>query len=132
MTGTHRQKVLWLQALPAGSVNVGMDSAEASFRRTLGATILELRVGARIRSQAALADALHEAGVESISEATVRRWEQGTGTPDAWEINRLCAVLGCVPDDLVLPQPVTDRELQLLRRAGRQIHRTLDRERGAS
>ena len=130
MTGTYLQKSLWLTALPGGSVILGMQTPETEFRRTLGATILELRVRAGIPSQAALAAALIEQGVQSCSEATVRRWERGTHSPDAWEINRLCALFGVEPVELIRPQPMTDREREVLRRAGRQIHRTLRQERG--
>jgi DNA-binding transcriptional regulator YiaG len=126
---TYRQKQLWLQALPAGSVSPVMDTAESKFKRTLGATILELRVDHGIRSQAALATELSTRGA-AVSEATVRRWEQGTHAPNAWEVNRLCDLFGVEPADLVRPADLTEREIQLLRRAGRQIHRTIDRERG--
>lgn len=132
VTGTYRQKVLWLTPLVSDSVSRAMDSEESQFKRTLGATILALRVGAGIRSQAALAAKLQEAGVESVSEATIRRWEQGTHAPDAWEINRLCALFGIEPSELVHPEPMTDREREVLRRAARQVHRTLGREREVS
>lgn len=126
MSATYRQKVLWLTPLPGGSVSDGMDSEESRFKRTLGATILELRVRAGIRSQAVLAERL------GVSESTVARWEKGGGCPDAWEINRLCGLFGCEPADLIRPAEMTDRERELLRRAGRQVHRSLDQERGAS
>jgi len=122
----YRQKVLWLTSLPGGSVSIGMDSEESQFRRTLGATILELRARNSIPSQAALAKLV------GVSEATVRRWEAGDGVPDAWEVNQLCKHLGCEPDDLIRPEAMTERERELLRRAARQVHRTLDQERGAS
>lgn len=102
-----------------------MDSAEATFKRTLGATILELRARASITSQAALAKAV------GVSEATVRRWEQGTHAPDAWEVSQLCRLFGVEPHELIRPEPMTDRERELLRRAARQVHRTIDREREA-
>ena len=124
---TYRQKSLWLTALPGGSVNPAMDSEESQFKRTLGATILELRVRNEIPSQKALAKLV------GVSEATVRRWEQGTACPDAWEVNRLCHHFGIEPDELIRPQKMTDRERELLRRLGRQLHRSvLDQERGAS
>ncbi|MFZ0324722.1 MAG: helix-turn-helix domain-containing protein [Actinomycetes bacterium] len=126
VVATYRQKVLWLTPLPGGSVNAVMDSEESRFKRTLGATILELRAHAAIPSQRALAKLV------GVSEATVRRWEAGDGCPDAWEVNRLCVVLGCEPDDLIRPAEMTERERELLRRSARQVHRTLDRERGAS
>lgn len=132
MSETYRQKVLWLTPLMGGSVSRAMDSEESQYKRTLGATILALRVGMGIRSQQALADKLEEAGVESVSEATARRWEQGTHAPDAWEVNRLCALFGVEPDELIHPEPMTDRERELLRRTARQVHRTIDREREVS
>lgn len=98
-----------------------MDSEESHFRRTLGATILELRVSHGVGSQAALAKLV------GVSEATVRRWEAGDGCPDAWEVNQLCRHLDAEPDELIRPTPVTDRERELLRRAARQVHRTVDR-----
>lgn len=93
MVEGYRQKVLWLTPLQGGSVIRGMESEESQFKRTLGATILALRVGAGIRSQAALAVRLVESGVESLSEATVRRWEQGTSAPDAWEVQPVVRAL---------------------------------------
>jgi transcriptional regulator with XRE-family HTH domain len=108
-----------------------MEAAESTFKRTLGATILELRVANGISSQGALAARLREMGV-AASEATVRRWEKGTHSPDAWELNRLCALFGVEPADLIHPAPMTDREVQVLRRAARQVHRTIDRAREAS
>lgn len=124
MPVTYRQKVLWLTPLVGGSVSLGMDSEESQFKRTLGATILELRARNSIPSQAALARLV------GVSEATVRRWEAGRQCPDAWEVNRLCAVLGAEPSDLIRPEPMTDRERELTARVARQVHRTLDRERG--
>lgn len=132
MPATYRQKVLWMTPLMGGTVSRGMDSEESQFKRTLGGQILAMRVDAGIRSQGALAAKLVKTGVESLSEATVRRWEKGTHAPDAWEINRLCALFGVEPDVLIHPEPMTERERALTRRAARQVHRTIDRERGVS
>lgn len=126
LIGTYRQKVLWLTPLVSDSVSRGMDSDESQFKRTLGATILEFRVGHGLRSQKALALAV------GVSEATVRRWEKGSHAPDAWEINRMCALFGIEPSELIQPEPMTDREREVLRRAARQVHRTLDQDDGAS
>lgn len=126
MASTYRQFSVWLPPTMADTVSPAMDSEESRFKRTLGATILEQRVHHGIPSQGALAKLV------GVSEATVRRWEQGTHAPDAWEIRRLCEVFDLQPADLIRPADMTDREIALLRRAGRQIHRTIDRERGAS
>lgn len=105
-----------------------VETAETTFKRTLGATILELRAAAGL-TQLTLSQVLTEAGA-AVSEAKVRRWEAGDHTPDAWEINRLASVLEVDPDQLVHPRELTDREIQLLRRVSRQARRTIDRERG--
>jgi hypothetical protein len=102
-----------------------MESAYTEFARTLGATIIELRLAAGYTSQAALADALKRRGV-ATSEGTVRRWEAGGGVPDAWEIHELCALLGAEPADLIRPDGLTEREIQVLRRARKAARRGLD------
>jgi DNA-binding transcriptional regulator YiaG len=127
---TYRQKSLWLQALPAATVAGVVDSAETTFKRTLGATILSLRVEHGTGSQADLATALNELGV-AVSEAKVRRWEQGTNAPDAWEVSRLCALFGVEPEELIRPDDLTEREIQLYRRVGRQTARTIHQQREA-
>lgn len=96
----------------------------------LGATILALRVergpAVEVYTQGDLGLAI------GVSGATVLRWENGEGAPpDAWEIKRLCEVFGCEPSELIRPEPMSGRERELLRRAGRQLRRTIDRERGA-
>lgn len=128
--GTYRQKSLWLQALPAATFGAVTDSAETTFKRTLGATILSLRVDHGIGSQADLAAELTKLGA-AVSEAKVRRWEAGDHAPDAWEISRLCVLLGIEAVELIQPEALTERELQLYRRAGRQVARTIRRARQA-
>lgn len=128
VTGTYRQKSLWLQALPAATVAGVVESAETTFKRTLGATILSLRVDHGTGSQADLAAELTRLGA-AVSEAKVRRWEAGDHAPDAWEISRLCALFGVESAELIQPDALTDREIQLYRRAGRQVARTIRRER---
>lgn len=128
-TETYRQKSLWLQALPSPTVG-GMESAETTFKRTLGATILSLRIDHATGSQADLARELTALGA-AVSEAKVRRWEAGDHAPDAWEISRLCVLFGVDPAELIQPEALTERERQLYRRAGRQIVRTIRQEREA-
>lgn len=126
---TYRQKSLWLQTLPAPTVGTMVESAETTFKRTLGATILTLRIDHAIGSQADLASELTKLGA-AVSEAKVRRWEAGDHAPDAWEISRLCVLFGVEPAELIQPEELTERERQLYRRAGRQVARTIRRERG--
>ena len=128
--GTYRQKSLWLQALPAATVGAVTDSAETTFKRTLGATILSLRVDHGVGSQADLATELTKLGA-AVSEAKVRRWEAGDHAPDAWEVSRLCVLLEIDAAELIQPDQLTEREIQLYRRAGRQVARTIRREREA-
>src|SRR3990172_2400820 len=56
-----------------------------------------------------------------VSETTAARWERGERLPDAWELRELCRVLDVEPSDLLSPEPMTDREVLLARRAGRAI-----------
>ncbi len=127
--GTYRQKSLWLQMLPAPTVGAVVESAETTFKRTLGGTILALRVDHAIGSQADLATELTKLGA-AVSEAKVRRWEAGDHAPDAWEISRLCALFGVEPSELIHPEELTDRERALYRRAARQVGRSIRRQRG--
>lgn len=125
---SYRQKSLWLQALPAATVGPMVESAETTFKRTLGGTILALRIDQSIGSQADLARELTKLGA-AVSEAKVRRWEAGTHAPDAWEISRLCDLFGVEPADLIRPEELSERERQLYRRVGRQVAKTIRRER---
>jgi transcriptional regulator with XRE-family HTH domain len=62
-----------------------------------------------------------------VSEATVQRWEAGKAPPpDGWEIRRLCEEFGLEPDELIFPREVTAIERQLMRRAAKQIRRSID------
>lgn len=130
MTSPYRQKSLWLQAVPAATVGAMVESAEMTFKRTLGATILALRVEHEIGSQADLAAELTKLGA-AVSEAKIRRWESGDHAPDAWEISRLCVLFDVEPSDLIQPAAMTERERQLYRRVARQAGRTIRRQRGA-
>jgi transcriptional regulator with XRE-family HTH domain len=129
--GTYRQKSLWLQSIPPASVASVDDSAAATFKRTLGATILALRVDNNVGSQADLAQELTERGAP-VHESTIRRWENGGSAPDAWELSRLCEVFGVEPADLLRPEELSDREIRLYRRASRQVRRSIDRQREVS
>lgn len=111
-----------------GSVSPVTDGGRQEYMDALGATILALRVergpAVEIYTQGDLGSAI------GVSGATVLRWENGDGAPpDAWEIRRLCEVFGCEPVELIRPEPMSSRERELLRRAGRQLRRTIDRER---
>lgn len=114
----------------AATVNPVTDEGQREeFMRALGATILALRVqrgpALGIYTQGDLAKAV------GSSAATVLRWENGRGAPpDAWEISRLCDVFSVEPDELIRPEEMSDRERSVLRRAGRQLRRTVLRERG--
>lgn len=92
------------------------------------ATLVGLRSDIGIPSQAELARRIE------VSEATVQRWEalDKPNLPDAWELRRLCEVLEVEPDELVSPQPMSERERQLARRAVRATRRGIDRGREAS
>lgn len=127
--GTYLQKSLWLQALPAATFGMVVDSAETTFKLALGATILALRVDHAIGSQADLAVELTKLGA-AVSEAKVRRWEAGDHAPDAWEISRLCALFAVDASELIHPEALTEREHQLYRRVARQAARSIRQERG--
>lgn len=131
MTVTHRQSSLWLAPFLRVSVIPVTDGGRQEFMDALGATILALRVergpALEIYTQGDLGKAV------GVSSATVLRWENGEGAPpDGWELRRLCEVFGCEPDELIRPEPMSARERELLRRAGRQLRRSVDRERAAS
>lgn len=128
MDAIYRQKLLWLQPVPTASVT-GVETAEMVFKRTLGATILELRASHGL-SQQALAQELTDSGA-IVSESKVLRWEAGDNVPDAWEINRLASLFDVEPVELIRPKDLTDREIQLLRRVARQGRRSIDQQREA-
>jgi hypothetical protein len=119
-----RQSVRWIVPTAPSSVTLSVDDQEREFKAAFAGTLLALRVGAGIRSQKALAldpDKL----ARGVSEATVRRWEDPElpGLPDAYQVGRLCEILGCEPAELIRPQPLTARERQIARRAGRALGR---------
>lgn len=128
MAAIYRQSLVWMAPFLRDSVSLVTDEGRAEFMHALGTTILALRVergpGLEIYNQTDLANAI------GVSAATVLRWENGKGAPpDAWEIRELCRVFAVEPAELIRPEPISDRERQVLRRAGRQLRRTIDRER---
>lgn len=129
MAVTYRQNPVWLAPFLASSViPVGEDDRRRAWYEALGATILALRVergpALDIYTQGDLGKAV------GVSGATVLRWEGAReAPPDAWEIYRLCEIFAVTPEELIHPEPMSVRERELLRRAGKQLRRTLDRER---
>jgi transcriptional regulator with XRE-family HTH domain len=103
-----------------------MDDQRREYAASLAGVIMERRAALGIGSQAELARLV------GVSEATAGRWERQTHLPNAWELRRLCEVLEVDPDELLHPQPLTPRERQELRRAGRQVRKSVDRGRQAS
>lgn len=129
MTETYLQSSVWLTPFLRDSVIPVSDDARQEYMNALGPTILALRVehGPEhdIYTQGDLGRAV------GVSGATVLRWENSDGAPpDAWEIRRLCELFGLEAHELIYPTPMSARERELLRRAGRQLRRTVDRERG--
>jgi transcriptional regulator with XRE-family HTH domain len=108
------QKSLWLSAITAPTVSAGMDGTRASYQATFGENLVLLRSQAGITSQAALAELV------GVSESTVQRWESGHGLPDAWELVTLSELLGASIAEILYPEPLSDRERLLLRRAWRK------------
>ena len=121
-----RQTLLWLPPAPVPTV-ASVDDQERAFKRALAANLLVLRVEAGVGSQKTVAALI------PTSEATYRRWENPDDPylPDAWQVNRLCEVLGCEPVDLIRPEPLSEREVQLARRATRAARAGVHQARGA-
>lgn len=122
---TFRQTLLWLPAAAMHTV-LSVDDQARAFKRAFASALLVLRAESGRGSQKAVA-----ADVPT-SEATYRRWENPNDAylPDVWQVRRLCELFGCEPADLVNPEPLTAREVQLARRAGRAARRGVDRARG--
>lgn len=108
------QTLQWLRVLPSPIV-AGVDDQRREFKRTFASALLALRVEADAGTQASLAPRV------ATSVATYRRWEDPDwpNLPDAFQLNRLCEILGCEPDELVRPAALTPRERELIRRVGR-------------
>jgi hypothetical protein len=104
-----------------------VDDQVRAFKRALAANLLVLRVEAGVGSQKAVAALI------PTSEATYRRWENPDDPhlPDAWQVNRLCEILSCEPTDLIRPEPLSEREVQLARRATRAARAGVDQARAA-
>jgi len=101
-----------------------MDTARDDYGLNLAARIIQIRLDNGVKSQKALGDR-----IGGVSEATVQRWEAGKAPPpDGWELRRLCEEFGVEPDELVFPREVSAIERQLMRRAAKQIRRTIVRE----
>ena len=89
---------------------VVVDNEEASYRRRLGAAIVEVR-GIRGISAAKLAELV------SRSEAAISRWETGKATPSAFDLHRIADALNVPADLLVFPpetrvSPIAQRLLE--------------------
>jgi DNA-binding Xre family transcriptional regulator len=106
--------VRWLRPVALPTVLL-VDDQESEYKRAFAATVLWLRVKQGIGSQRDLAKAV------GVSEATAQRWEdeRKAHLPNAWELRRLCEVLACEPHELIYPEPLTDRERMVTRRAAR-------------
>lgn len=119
-----RQIRSWLAAVPDRTVLL-VDEQGSEFKRSLASNLVVLRLAAG-HSQGSLAKALSDAGAV-VSEATCRRWEDPDldHVPDAWQVNRLCELLECEADELIHPTPLTPREREIARRAGRAGRRAI-------
>jgi hypothetical protein len=103
-----------------------MEEARNDYKHAFAATVVSLRAEKQISSQAALGTLV------GVSDATVQRWEDPhqPHLPNAWELRRLAEALGVEAGDLLYPQPFTERERQLARRAARASGR--ERRRGCA
>lgn len=110
-----RQNMLWLRPIRLSTVTLAMDDQRREFAASLAGVIMERRAALGIGSQAELGRLV------GVSEATVGRWERLIGLPNAWELRELCRILEVEPDELLHPQPLTPREREVLRRAGRRV-----------
>lgn len=116
-------KVLWLQRSQPASIRLAMDDPRLEYARAFGSNLVYLRASASIPNQPKLAELV------GVSTSTVQRWEAGASLPDAWELIRLGEVLGVDVDDLIHPEPMSERERLLARRAARGVRKGLDRKR---
>lgn len=131
MTETYLQSSVWLAPFLRRSVTlVSEDAGRQDYLDALGATILALRVehgpalSPPVYTQTDLGHAV------GVSAATILRWENSSGAPpDGWELRRLCDLFALDASELLYPKPMSSREREILRRAGRQLRRTLDRDR---
>lgn len=119
---TPRHIRSWLAAIPDRTVLL-VDEQGSEFKRSLASNLVVLRLAAGY-SQVSLAKALSDRGAV-VSEATCRRWEDPEldHVPDAWQVNRLCELLDCEADELIHPEPLTDREREIARRSARSARR---------
>lgn len=131
-----RQNVRWLSGRPAPTLTL-VDDQKAAFKRTFASSLLMMRASVQAAaplkerakwSQKALAPRV------IASEATYRRWEnpEDERFPDAYQLNRLCDELGCEPDDLVRPEPLSPREIALARAVTRGRKKGLTQGRRAA
>lgn len=116
-------KVVWLSAARPASIRLAVDDAREEYGRQFGGNLVSLRIQAGISSQPKLAELV------GVSTSTVQRWEAGAGLPDAWELRRLVQILAATLEELVEPEPLSERERLLLRRAGRAVRRGVARGR---
>lgn len=90
-----------------------MEDQRRTFKRELAGTLAWLRYRSQAGSQAEVGKLI------GTSEATYRRWEdpERPEVPDLWQSRRLAEVFGATPQELMYPDPLTDREREILRRA---------------
>lgn len=109
----ERQDVLWIAALRPASVPMAVEDQQREFKRALASTLAWMRYRSEAGSQGTVAKAV------GVSEATYRRWEdpERTERPDVWQVHVLCRLFNAEPQEFVEPEPLSDREREILRRA---------------
>lgn len=120
----NRQDRLWLPGLALPTV-LSVEDAADDYKRAFASVLVVLRAESGLGSQGTVA------AMVPTSEATYRRWEslEHQALPDAREVARLCELFECEPDDLIHPEPLNAREVQLARRVARASKRGVRRGR---
>lgn len=115
---------MWWLPVPAEPTVLRVDDQRRAWKRVFASVLVSYRAASEtVGTQADAAKAV------GTSEATYRRWESldDMNMPDAWQIKRLCVVYECEPNDLLKPEPFSDRERALVERAARASARGVRR-----
>lgn len=110
--------------MAAGGLQSSQMGHREQYAAVFGANLVVLRRLGGYLSQQQLADKL------GLSKMTVGRWERGQQLPDAYEIARLCELLGATPSELLEPRELTAVERALLRRGEATMARLPGRQGG--
>lgn len=115
MNAIGAQNVMWMGPRFVPIVTLAMDDQRSEYMNSFGVQLRARRLEAGFTDRGELAVKV------GTSEATFGRWENGQLLPDLWQLREICRILGLEPGELLYPDPLSERERLLQRRASKAV-----------